>query len=174
LKELKIQDIADPVDIPLDLLPFWIGGGVVLALLLCAAVAILLWRRRPKSVAPPPRIPAHLMALAELRKLGGENLIEKGEIKTFYQRLSDILRRYIENRFGLRAPEETTEEFLESLRYNETLNRNYRALLEAFLNECDLVKFAEYTPQTQDIQRAFDSCKSFIIGTQEPDETKQV
>ena len=96
-----------------------------------------------------------------------ENLPEQQRIKEFYSRISDILRHYIENRFGLHAPEQTTEEFLGALSVTRTLTPPQKELLKAFLKHCDLVKFAEHIPGDEDIQRTFDSCKHFILETRE-------
>ena len=54
-----------------------------------------------------------------------------------------MLRHYIEDRFGLRAPEQTTEEFLAELRQKHVFGERQKDLLRAFLEHCDLVKFAE-------------------------------
>ena len=94
-----------------------------------------------------------------------EDLPRKGEIKPFYQRISDILRHYIENRFGLHAPEQTTEEFLGLMQASPALPPVYQGLLKEFLQHCDLVKFAEHVPSTEDIQNTFDACKNFIFET---------
>ena len=85
----------------------------------------------------------------------------------FYQRISGILRHYIENRFGLHAPEQTTEEFLTGLEAGYDFSGEHKLLLKTFLNHCDLVKFAEFQPNTEDIQKTFDSCKAFIRATEE-------
>jgi hypothetical protein len=65
----------------------------------------------------------------------------------------------------LRAPEETTEEFLADLRRSDALIPVHRNLLAAFLNACDLVKFAAHQPAMADIQTAFDHVKRFILET---------
>ena len=84
-------------------------------------------------------------------------------------RLSSIIRRYIENRFGLKAPEQTTEEFLTGLEKANEFPDEYKPLLRDFLKYSDLVKFARFEPGTKDIQKSFDSCKAFIKGTEEQD-----
>ena len=113
------------------------------------------------------KVPAHDLAYRELEKLVSEGLPNKEEIKRFYQRISGILRRYIENRFGLHAPEQTTEEFLAGLEIARDFPGKYNSLLTVFLTHCDLVKFAEHQPKQEDIQKTFDSCKAFIEGTEE-------
>jgi hypothetical protein len=98
-----------------------------------------------------------------------ENLLTKGEIKFFHLRISDILRRYIENRFGLKAPERTTEEFLVELSQSETtanvLLRSHKNLLTDFLTQCDLVKFAKHEPSITECEKTVFICQEFIEKT---------
>ncbi len=168
LKKMKLHDIAPPVGLPRSMaLWIWasIGGGVLAA---GAGLFYFIWMRRKAAlVAATVYIPPHEQAYRELEQLVADNLIEKGEVKAFYQRISDILRRYIENRFGIRAPEQTTEEFLDGLKTDTTFPKTDHALLRDFLRHCDLVKFAAHEPSTEDIQKTFDSCKKFIAETKE-------
>jgi hypothetical protein len=163
-KNLTIHDVTGPADLPRRVQP-WAIGAIVGTFLLGATGIALIWAARRKRVGLEKREPPHAIALREIQELVAENLAQRGLIKLFYQRLSEIIRRYIERRFGLHAPEQTTEEFLEGLRNDRTLDKQYRPLLEGFLKHCDLVKFAEHQPQLPEIQQAFDSCKSFILGT---------
>jgi hypothetical protein len=86
-------------------------------------------------------------------------------IKEYYFALSTILRHYIEDRFGLRAPEQTTEEFLQSLHSSGTFVQRYQDVLARFLRECDLVKFANHTATATDAARAHDCAVQFIEET---------
>jgi len=97
--------------------------------------------------------------------LVNEDLVGAGKIKEFYERISDILRHYIEHRFSLRAPESTTEEFLAELANTEVLPVSEKQRLGEFLKHCDLVKFAKHNPTTQQIQETFDLVKDFIEKT---------
>lgn len=174
LAELAIEDIVPPMEMPAPPMqaawPWLSGGGAVLCLL-----GFVVWRARRKrlSAQAPPPLPADEIAYRELEALIAEDLVGKGEIKLFYTRVSDILRRYIENRFGLHAPERTTEEFLYELRacapfgVAAELEVRLKAMLKEFLTHCDLVKFAEHRPPKDDIQRTFDCCRSFIAETRE-------
>ena len=93
------------------------------------------------------------------------------EIKLFHLRISDILRRYIENRFGVRAPEQTTEEFLTAasgIRLHEkAILGNNRPLLADFLTHCDLVKFARHEPTRDECEKTVSLCREFIEQTKE-------
>ena len=165
LGALKINEVVDPVALPRSVAPLaWIAMSVAV-LLAVVCVAVIVHRRRRAVDATVVKVPAHVIALRELEELVADDLTGRGKIKQFYLRISGILRHYIEDRFGLRAPEQTTEEFLFSLGGSSGFPVEYRSLLDTFLNHCDQVKFAELQPATEDIQRTFDSCKAFIIGT---------
>ena len=102
---------------------------------------------RRKRVKELVRIfkPAHELAYERLRILVKEDLFGAGRIKEFYERISDILRYYIEHHFSLRAPERTTEEFLYELANTNVLPESDKENLAQFLQHCDLVKFARRT-----------------------------
>ena len=167
ITELKIRDIAGPVEFPKPKRG-WLYALVLGGLALVAAlVGVVLWmKRRKRAAAFVPQIPSHELAYHALEKLLAEKLLEKGQVKLFYTRVSDILRHYIENRFGLHAPERTTEEFLKELRGHDVLRPEHKVLLREYLGHCDLVKFAELQPTNTESQKTFDACKQFIVETE--------
>jgi hypothetical protein len=91
-------------------------------------------------------------------------------MKDFYSTLSDIVRRYLEDRFRLRAPEMTTEEFLLVTSRDGRLAAGHRRLLGDFLTESDLVKFARHVPTLSDGERAFEAARRFVTDTTAPEE----
>lgn len=138
----------------------WFVGGVGGAIVLAALVVYLICRPRP---APPPR-PAHEIAMEALRILAAKDLIAKGQIEPFFVEITWIIRDYIELAFGLRAPEQTTEEFLGNITSAPAVAR-HRDILEPFLTAADEVKFARAIPGTSTIQRTFDTARGFILQT---------
>jgi len=167
--KLAIKEISPPVALP-GAVPVWLyilAGAIVIV---SGCLGLVFWQRRKKRENEiAAALPAHEIAFAELERLVAEELVEKGMVKIFYLRLSHILRHYIENRFGLRAPERTTEEFLADLRYTDTLIVEHKNLLQAFLSHCDLVKFANHHPDNAEIEQAFDAAKRFILETRGPE-----
>ncbi len=166
----QIKQIADPVEMPA---PWW--PWALAAVALAALIAGWLWWRRRKRLerdAIPPPAP-HEVAYAELAKLLASGLLEKGEAKLFYLRLSNVLRRYIEGRFGLRAPEQTTEEFLIELRQGQPFGPAHQQLLQSFLEHCDLVKFAELQPSRDEAQATVAVCRRFIDETKHEEPTPE-
>jgi len=164
LKKLVIEDIEDVVEMPQEASLWWLWLLIIAVITAVAGRWILLRRKR---VAKLIRIfkPAHEIAYDRLKALVKENLVEAGKIKEFYERISSILRHYIEHRFDLRAPERTTEEFLAELKYTDVLSVSDKESLEEFLTHCDLVKFAKHSPTTEQIQHTFDLVKEFIEKT---------
>jgi hypothetical protein len=164
--KLVIEDIEGPVEMPRKPISWWIWPAVGLGIAVVAAAVgwLILRSKRAKMLVRIFR-PAHELAYARLRALVAENLIGQGRIKEFYDRVSGILRHYIEDRFDLRAPERTTEEFLAELQYTGVLADSDKQVLGEFLTHCDLVKFAKHDPTTEQIQRTFDLVKDFIERT---------
>ena len=150
-----IRDIKGLVPVPHS----WWWLWVLLAVVLVGAVAWWFWKRRkPKATGETPvPLSAFEIALAALQRLRQDS----PAVEQFYTRLSDIVRQYIEGQFGLHAPERTTEEFLAEA----SLPTEHMALLGAFLQESDLVKFARLQPAAADQQRAFEAAEKFVRET---------
>lgn len=167
-KEAKdIRDIKPPFS-----LAYFPAGFLLWIALACAAVAaVIMWvkrRRGGKVERKPELLPPHVIAYEQLRRILAMNLIEKGRVKEFYIRISDVVRRYIERRFGLKAPDRTTKEFLAEARASGLLDARARTLVGDFLEECDMVKFAKYGPLDEEINAAYRAARRFV------DETKVV
>jgi len=159
-----IRDIKPPLE--LGYIPMRLFVWVLIGAALVAGAAILFLRRmRERKVAAPPLLPPHLAAYAELDRLLAMNLISQGRVKEYYIRLSDIVRRYIEGRFGLKAPDRTTEEFLAEAGASGLLDARARTLVGDFLEQCDMVKFAQYGPTGDEITGAHAAAKRFVDET---------
>jgi len=149
----------------------WLLVGAGIALAAAGGLTWIAFRRSQTLRNEPVRKPAHEIAYANLRALVARNLVEQGKVKEFYERISGILRYYIEHRFRLHAPDRTTEEFLAELGQTDVLAAADKAVLKEFLTHCDLVKFARHSPTTQQIQRTFDLVKAFIDRTKSDEAT---
>lgn len=145
----------------------WLWTLLGLLVLAGAAGGYWWWRARRLGVlvpAPPPR-PPHEIALEALERLRQESLPSRNAYEEYYVRLSDIARSYIEARFSLKAPEMTTEEFLQMTSAGQALSSEHRSLLQAFLVHCDLVKFARYQPSVKEADEAFTAAQRFVKET---------
>jgi hypothetical protein len=164
-----VRDIQEVVDLPsrLGLVVLLVCGGAA-ALLVLVVIGIRLFRRWRERAALAARRAAHEIAYEQLEQLQRANLVAAGKIKEYYFRLSEIVRYYIQNRFGVYAPDMTTEEFLDAIARDRTLLKAHADLVRRFLQHCDLVKFAKYQPDAFEIQEAFLSARRLV------DETKEV
>jgi len=174
---MKIFDIVKPYRAPLTL-------GEIMPWILAAMVAVAaIWflvrflkkiRKEKKSITEPViKEPAHVIAYRELERLKAENLWQRGETKKYYTRLTEILRQYLENRFGVFSLELTTSETLEALvktgfKKDESYNK-----LKLVLTEADLVKFAKYKPEPAENESSYSNSWDFITATR-PEETAAV
>ncbi len=165
-ENLSIADIEGVVAVEAEPSRWWIWPLTALPLVLMAG-GLWLWFKSRKVELVRILKPAHEIAYARLRALVKDNLVEAGRIKEFYERISNILRHYIEDRFKLHAPERTTEEFLNELRTTDALSEQQKKTVQEFLKHCDLVKFARHEPQTEQIQRTFDLVRDFIEQTKD-------
>ena len=143
------------------------------------AVIYLLARFLPRNplrrfVRPPaPVEPAHVIALRELYKLRDEELWQKGEVKEFYSRLSDILRRYIDNRYGIMSPELTTDETVRMLQKAAVTTHDQMSLVKELLSLSDMVKFAKYLPQSEIHEKSHSDGIRFVELTRKSDVTPE-
>ncbi len=135
----------------------WFGGAA--ALLGVLGFAAALWQRR---AAERRRVTAWDRAMRRLDALAGRGLPLPVEADAWYVELSDIVRRYIEDQYGVRAPELTTEEFLQEARRSADLSGARRELLSAFLERCDRVKFAAYSPEQRESEEALTLARRFL------------
>jgi hypothetical protein len=162
----EFRDVKGPVELPISRTWAWLGwaaGGLGAAAVL--AILVLWLVRRARRPAPEIIIPPHEWAFEQLQRLADEQLVEQAQVHEFYYRLSMIVRMYIERRFNLRAPEQTTEEFLVEVRRNSLLATRYRDMLGQFLAACDMVKYALYEPQVDEIEQVFNAARDFVDQT---------
>ena len=161
-----IKDIKGPVSY-WDKTYIYIILGIVAAIALILFIIIILQKRRKIKEVAIPSIPAHEIAYEALKKLMGKEYLSTGKVQEFYFELSNIARHYIEDRFKLKAPEMTTEEFLTTLKKSEVLNSEQKSLVKDFLSHCDMVKFAKYLPQKKEIDSSYESAKNLVDQTKE-------
>ena len=141
----------------------WLVGAALVAL---AAVPWMWrwwygWRKRAR------RRTAYEIAKVRLERLLHSGMPTTSAVGPFFVDLSQIVRRYLEDRFELRAPELTTEEFLASVGKSPDLSRDHQALLREFLRQADLVKFAGVHPSQDDIQHSIAAARRFLEETRE-------
>ena len=173
-----IKDILPPIDVPTSFkrLIVWISVGTGLLLLsgiICGLVYKFKKRSKIQEQTFIKRTP-HEIAYELLERLSKEDLIAKGLVKEYYYRITNILRHYIEDQFGLLAPERTTEEFFTEMAHTNQLDDTHKILVREFLERCDMVKYAKYGPSKLEIKETSDAAKRFIDETMERLEDNKV
>ena len=156
-----ILDIKSPLDIPRAWWTYWpwLAGALLLGL-----AGWWVWRRRtrgaPDGRTVPPPLPPEEEALAALRELEASGLLGQEQVRSFYTKLSEILRRYLWRRFDIVALEATTSEIV--LQLAETGAGTFSAPANSILQECDLVKFARLKPPREKGLSAIGETRSLV------------
>src|SRR3989441_1282878 len=157
-----IRDVKAPVEIPGG----WFWLGCVAGALAAAALSYFAWRywrnHRARPPAPAFVIPPHERARRKLQ----EALDLLHQPRPFCILVSDALRSYLEEAFSMRAPERTTEEFLDELQSSALLSYSQKQLLGDFLMRCDLVKFAKHEPALEQLRELYQSALKLVDETQ--------
>lgn len=173
-KQLQLNDIKaiqKPPFVWTDYLwLLWILLGVVVLILLIGVVILLVLRKKKKGYffTPPVVLPPHARALRELDKIKAEKIWQHGREKEFYTRITDILRRYIHDRYKVNAMEMTSGEILDEIRRKadtDSICENLRQILSV----SDMVKFAKYTPFQDENDLSIVNAYLFVNQTREPD-----
>ena len=139
----------------------WVIAAVAAALLAVVAVVVVRRRRRRRPVEVRRETPEEIARKA-LALLLEENLPARGLIKEFYLRLTGIVRQYVEDTTGIRAPEQTTEEFLRDMRSRQAFPPERGVRLAEFLEAADLIKYAGQQPGEGQVDEAIARAREFV------------
>lgn len=164
-----IRDIKPPLRAPYtlrELLP-WLGIALLGALLVIAWFYYRRYsRKKTKTEKTTPLFtePPHITALRELEKLREARLWEKGDLKGYYTRLTDIIRTYIEHAQGVAAIEMTTDEIISALR-QKYHKEEWVVLLRLMMQTADMVKFAKALPLPDSHDTCFKAAVRYVNET---------
>lgn len=163
----EIRDIKGPLSLARN---WWTVVPWVLLVAALVAGAYYLHRRRrsrpaaaPAVPAPPPR-PFHVVALEQLDELEASSLLERGRVKAYHIRISEIIRAYVEGQLEVPALEMTTREVVHGLR-RASLSRAITGSFRSFLARCDLVKFAKWRPGADESGELMGEARSLVAMT---------
>lgn len=166
------NDVADPSDKSFwDWMPDWLYDLWWLWMLLIAAIAAAVYfgrkyRRTGKFITLPekPQPKPWTVALQRLDSLKEKNLWENGMEKEYFTDLTDILRDYLSQRFGINAMEMTSRQIMQTLADQQDV-REKRDYMRKILDIADFVKFAKVRPLPADNVAAFDNAVNFVKET---------
>ena len=156
------REVPDPVAVAPRITQVVLLAGVALAVAGAGAAAAFWWRRRAAATrAREALVPPHEETLCALRELAAGDLPERDPL-AFHHAVADILRRYLEQRFAVRAPERTTEELMLIAADADWLDSAQRRALHAFLACCDQVKFAGARPPAATARGLIDTATDLV------------
>lgn len=172
--ELQLNDIKPIQKAPFswkDLLSLlWIPLIILVLLAIIGAIIYLIIKKNKKGYffTPPPLLPAHVRAMKSLDKIKEEKIWQQERYKEFYTQLTDVLRRYINERFGINSLEMTSREILSIIRTKAEEDSVYNNLKQV-LTVADLVKFAKYKPFIDENDLSLMNSYFFVNQTKEDD-----
>jgi hypothetical protein len=140
------------------------GGAIVLS---ASLLFVRAYRSRRRIAVKKS---AYEEAVAKLEALRLRGAPEGEGADAWFVELSAIVRGYLERRYEIRAPELTTEEFLQVASRSAELTTAHRTQLSQFLERCDRVKFAGYRPDLQESSDTLAAARAFVEDTRLRDE----
>ena len=145
---------------------YWWVYLIVLLVIAIGLFVYLKWLRNGELPLKPKkkRLPPYEEAILHLELLKQKQLWQAGQEKIYFTELTDILRVYIDRRFGINAVEMTSSQIIEVLRTNEE-TRAVNSLLNSILEVADFVKFANMRTLPDDNETAYQRALNFVNET---------
>ena len=164
----ELKDIKQPMKAPIgwsDIWP-WLVGIIVLALIIFLLKKYVFNKKDEVKIEKPKVIiPADITAIQQLTALDEAQVWQAGNIKQYYTELSEIIRRYTENRFNFIALELATDEIISELK--SKVNNEQLASITILLQRADLAKFAKSKPDENENKESMQLAKHFVGQTKE-------
>jgi hypothetical protein len=164
----SIKDIKGPLSVPwtfMEILPYLIGI-ILLAAIIWFVIYYIRKRRRGEALIDfsKPKLPPHEEAMKALEALRNKKLWQNNKVKEYYTELTEIIRIYIEKRFGIIAMEMTTDEIAVSFKTIDIPDPLKMKLNESLVL-ADLVKFAKAHPLPNEHDICLDNAFEFVKKT---------
>jgi hypothetical protein len=173
-----IKAIKPPLHAPLtfrEMLP-WILIALAAGLIIFFIIYVIIRRKKNKPlfrIRPKVILPPYVVAMNGLEGLKEKKLWQAGKVKDYYTQMTDILRTYIEDRFGVQAIEMTTEEILDGMKGTDADKASIDRLAKTLVL-ADLVKFAREKPLPLDNDSCMNNSISFVRETKSDREIEEV
>ncbi len=155
----ELKDIAGPIPLPVDPVPYILLALLIITILLILVWLFIRWKKNRPVIVPTPA----QRAMADLTR--ARQLFNEGNFIAYAEQISHILRTFIASQFSIKATSQTTHEFLLQVQKNVAADSPlfaYRQLLGDCLEQIDLIKFANFSPQQSEIADLEKTAISFI------------
>ncbi|HIP36543.1 MAG TPA: hypothetical protein EYG85_06785 [Crocinitomix sp.] len=138
---------------------------IILILIAIIIILYLKYKNKPKEViVQEVKLPPHVKALNVLNELKAKQAWKNEDKKEYYSNLTDTVREYLEERFGIQALEKTTREIINDLKHTD-ISVDDKHFLREILKQADYVKFAKFKPQDEDGLQALEQSVEFVEKT---------
>ena len=163
-----IKDIKGQIGYPVtfkEVLP-WLLLALLLAALVYFIIRLIKARRNNTTLFGKPiqKDPAHIVALRDLEKIRKQKLWQNNKQKQFYTAVTDTLRYYISERFGIMTMERPSTEMLEDLK-NQNIEKSTFDKIVNLFGRADLVKFAKYEASAEENEETIPDAVQFVNTT---------
>ncbi|MBE0432080.1 hypothetical protein IBX73_01290 [candidate division WOR-3 bacterium] len=156
-----INDIKKAVEFP-NFLPLIIAAAMIAAAVIGYAAYRYLRRLTKVRAGEKPLPPPWIEAIIALENIPAGDWLARGLFKKYYYSMSEILKRYLERRYGFNAAEETTSEIVASLKVHKIPQREE---FSRFFTRADMVKYAKYVPPLDEMSGALLAAKELVNMT---------
>ena len=164
----ELKDIKQPMEAPIgwsDIWP-WLLGIILFTLIVFLLKKYVFNKKEVIKIKKPKVIiPADITALQQLTKLDEAQVWQAGNVKKYHSEISEIIRRYTENRFDFIALELATEEIISELK--SKVNNEQLASITILLKRADLAKFAKRKPEETENKESMQLAKHFVAQTKQ-------
>ncbi len=169
--ETVLLPLRDPVDIPFDWTWVYIILGALVIVLALAYLIARWWTRRGATVQAPvePPLPPGLWALRELDQRSALSVCRTGPPKIIFTHVSEVIRLYLQRRYGFAAIDMTTLECLRAL-HDHNPGAQVERWVQEFLDECDMVKFTRFDPPRERWATIWNDARLIVKMTTPPEE----
>jgi low affinity Fe/Cu permease len=164
----ELKDIKQPMEAPIgwsDIWP-WLLGIILFSLIVFLLKKYVFNKKEVIKIKKPKVIiPPDITALQQLTKLDEAQVWQAGNVKEYHSEISEIIRRYTENRFNFIALELATEEIISELK--SKVNNEQLASITILLKRADLAKFAKSKPEETENKESMQLAKHFVAQTKQ-------
>ena len=171
----QIHDIKGQIEYPVtfkEVLP-WVGAGLLIIALLMLGAWLIDRANKRRAEAGKPKDPAYIVALRELDKYRSDKFWAPEKQKAFYSGITDTLKFYMDDRFGVDAPEMTTAELFDALKGDKDITPEMFNDLKDLFERADFVKFAKHVASDEENAGALPLAVRFVTTTYQADIEKE-
>jgi hypothetical protein len=158
----QARDVPHPPIPPVQ--SSWLRRWELAPILALVGLLLAVWMFKRRRGKPAPLLPEQ-HALRELERIEQGLMPPRGDAEVFHTQLSHIVRRFLTERFGLHALQQTTAEFLAAVRQTPDWSAEQQARLRDFFERCDLAKFARARTPPEECRRTAELARELVRQT---------